>query len=103
MEIKPQFDSSGFKEHLISHGASERLISGIINLIGKLNREIEKDPTLGKGFCVGHSYFCPGKEVNADEAWFKAQVETEVIPLLEEYWFDNFDTVEKWKKELGIV
>ena len=58
-----------------------------------LNRQIERDTTLGPQFRVGHSYFSPspGTEIGNPEEWFEDIVTTEISPLLEEYWFDQPD------------
>ena len=54
-----------------------------------LNEAIEK--SLGEQFCVGHSYVTPAHRLNPDDvhSWFRDVVETELAPLLEEYWFDD--------------
>jgi 5-methylcytosine-specific restriction enzyme B len=53
-----------------------------------LNDRIAKDPTLGAGFQIGHSYFC--QRVDAyDEAWMRRIVQYEIVPLLREYWLDS--------------
>ena len=58
-----------------------------------LNRMIASDPTLGDHFRIGHSYVTPTGPVGADggEAWFRAVVETEILPLVDEYWHDQPD------------
>ncbi|WP_114096926.1 AAA family ATPase [Thalassospira profundimaris] len=59
----------------------------------ELNAEIAADKSLGPQFCIGHSYVTPGTddEIRDGTLWFKDIVETEIYPLLEEYWFDNLD------------
>ena len=54
-----------------------------------LNEAIEKEPTLGPSFVVGHSFFTPDAPVASARDWFVEQVESSVRPLLHEYWFDN--------------
>jgi hypothetical protein len=44
---------------------------------------------LGPGFEVGHSFFTPTDKRNFDEAWYKGVIEFEIIPLLQEYYFDD--------------
>jgi len=34
-------------------------------------------------------YFCPPKGVTPDEEWYRRVIETEIVPLIEEYWFDS--------------
>lgn len=55
-----------------------------------LNAEIASDPSLGAQFRIGHSYLIPPAEKRAHEItrWFVQVVETEIVPLLDEYWFD---------------
>src|SRR5699024_10685840 len=57
-ELEPAFETEAFRNHLLSQGASEELINKIKIKIGNINLEIEKDVNLGKGFRIGHSYFC---------------------------------------------
>ena len=56
---------------------------------------------LGRGFCIGHSYFC-SKPVSGQtpDQWYKAIVKYEISPLLDEYWWDDKDKASECKKEL---
>ncbi|MBP3843043.1 MAG: AAA family ATPase [Prevotella sp.] len=84
--LEPAFDSQQFKTY--KEELNSEAFDNVIDAVMKLNSEvIAKDPTLGKGFCIGHSYFCNQKEIT--EAWLKNVVECEIIPMLQEYWFDN--------------
>lgn len=60
-----------------------------------LNDEIAQDRSLGPQYRIGHSYVTPGPgSVIADaRRWFGDVARTEIIPLLEEYWFDAPDKV----------
>jgi 5-methylcytosine-specific restriction protein B len=55
-----------------------------------LNEVIAADQSLGKQFRVGHSYVTtpPGVGIDDPVTWFREVVETEIAPLLREYWFD---------------
>ena len=53
-----------------------------------LNDEISADRTLGPQFRVGHSYITPTEPLDDPKAWFRDVIETEIGPLLDEYWFD---------------
>jgi Cdc6-like AAA superfamily ATPase len=66
----------------------------LIDVVKKLNDAIKEDPSLGKGFQIGHSYFLQ-KGVTAEEI-----VTYELIPLLEEYWFDNGTKLQEWTEHL---
>ena len=75
-------------------------IDALISVITDLNKAIENDPNLGKGFKIGHSYFCVK---NASNDTLRAIIKYEIVPLLEEYWYDEPSNVEKWSKHLFSV
>ncbi|MTW18370.1 AAA domain-containing protein [Rhodoplanes serenus] len=56
----------------------------------KLNERIAGDTRLGKQFRIGHSYVTPTRALEEGETadWFRQVAQTEILPLLEEYWFD---------------
>ena len=83
-------------------GMDAGLTSDIQGRIRQLNETIAGDPRLGKQFQVGHSYVTPSDALEAGHTrdWFKQVVETEIGPLLEEYWFDAPDEVEKARDTL---
>jgi hypothetical protein len=89
--LDPQFQSESFSTHLRELGASTELVSAIVARFGALNRSIADDAAnLGRGFCIGHSFFCSaGSQSKFDESWYQRVVKTEVAPLLHEYWFDR--------------
>lgn len=68
----------------------------------ELNLAIREDRSLGHQYSIGHSYVTPPSSIMADkaEAWFGDVVRTEIIPLLEEYWFDAPDKVQDAKQKL---
>ena len=75
---------------LISAGGSGALVDTIRRGIGALNRQILADSDLGEGFLIGHSFFCPGvNDVPIGNGWYQAIVDTELAPLIREYWFDK--------------
>ena len=80
-----------FRNWLKERGMSPALCQLIIDRMTALNLQISEDPQLGEAFCVGHSFFCPnGKDFSAlDEQWYREIVETEIKPLLSEYWHDD--------------
>lgn len=92
MTLEPKFHSEKFKEYLDQQGVSEELIDRICVHLTTLNQHIAEDPNLGKGFCIGHSFFCPNPDQQSrDTDWYERIVKYEIQPLLEEYWFDNAD------------
>ena len=66
-----------------------------------LNVEIARDKSLGRGFCIGHSYFC-GRKVVSDE-WLREVVDYDILPMLSEYWFDDEAKVKRWENVLHGV
>lgn len=88
--LTPQFESENFANNLAQAGASHDLIRKVVRVMTKLNSDISSDNrNLGSGFCIGHSYFCPPAETAPNYAWFKEVIESEIKPLLKEYWIDN--------------
>ena len=97
--LEPGFDSEGFisyQERLNSETLNE-----LISRIKELNYEIANDKTLGKGFCIGHSYFC-SRDICTDE-WLRSVVEYDILPMLSEYWFDDASRLQKWENILRGV
>lgn len=90
-DVRPGFGLEGFVRKLASLGAEPALRDRIIARLRRLNESISEDPNLGAGFCIGHSYFCHTGGGSADERWYKRIVQTEIAPLLREYWFDQSD------------
>lgn len=72
-----------------SSGIPPDILGKIAGRMSALNKQISDDKSLGVQFRVGHSYVTPRAEPILDPAgWFRDVVETEIIPLLEEYWYD---------------
>lgn len=75
------------------------LLSVIEQRILQLNETIKNDKNLGAQFQIGHSYITPPRNANIDNGkeWFRHVVTNEIVPLLEEYWFDAPDKIEAVK------
>ena len=101
-ELKPEFDSKKFEAHLKANQVSDRLISLIRQRLDAVNEAISQDTTnLGRGFCIGHSFFCQPRAAGQSEMdWYRGVIETEVVPLLTEYWFDIPSRIEDWQRRL---
>ena len=95
-DMEPGFDSDGFKKY--QHDLSSEKLDRLVAELKSLNNAIVEDKSLGKGFCIGHSYLC-GEEICTDE-WLQGVVEYDILPMLAEYWFDELDKYEEWKKRL---
>ena len=98
-EMRPAFESDGFKSY--QQFLNNKAFDDLIELVKELNRDIEKDASLGKGFCIGHSYFC-GQKIYTEE-WLSEIIEYDIIPMLNEYWFDDEAKAQSWAKRLRGV
>jgi len=100
--LRPAFDQIKFHDYLAAAGASTELVQRITGKMGALNAKIAGDLTnLGPGFCIGHSFFVPnGGDITVDDDWYRQIIETEIAPLLAEYWFDNPAEAERRREEL---
>ncbi len=79
----------------------EEFLSQIEVKMNELNEQIAGDANLGAQFRVGHSYVTPSAgEIDNSHEWFKQVIETEIGPLLDEYWFDAPDTAQKAREQL---
>lgn len=97
--IEPGFDSEGFIKY--RNNLNNDTFNELIEHIKRLNKEIAADKSLGKGFCIGHSYFC-GQELCTDE-WLRSVVEYDILPMLAEYWFDDNNKLQRWENILRGV
>lgn len=84
------------------NGIDSLVLKEIDSRIKTLNNEISADTSLGAQFRVGHSYVTPAVGMNITDAkeWFGEVVETEIGPLLDEYWFDDLEKSRKAQKRL---
>ena len=91
--LRPALESEKFAAQLISAGGSAALIETIRRGVDALNTQILADSDLGEGFLIGHSFFCPGaNDKPLGDGWFEQIVDTELAPLIREYWFDKKQT-----------
>jgi 5-methylcytosine-specific restriction protein B len=91
-DLPPAFGDP-LRKLLVSQGVQDAFIDKVFWKIGEINADIAKDSNLGKGFCIGHSYFCNARLVRegkqSEKDWYLDIIELEVAPQLREYWFDN--------------
>lgn len=100
-EIEPGFGSDGFVEYQSSF--ANETFNALIDQIKILNKEIADDPSLGRGFRIGHSYFCGRKPGECTTDWMRSVVEFDILPMLSEYWFDEPAQLQRWEKNLRGV
>lgn len=100
-EMEPGFNSEGFTNYQKAFG--NETFDTLINQIKVLNKEIAEDKSLGRGFQIGHSYFCGREEKGVDDEWMRSVVEFDILPMLSEYWFDEPTKLQRWEKNLRGV
>lgn len=98
-EMQPGFDSEGFVQYQTK--LNNETFDRLIETVKELNREIANDRSLGKGFCIGHSYFSNWRECTDEK--MQTVVDFDIIPMLEEYWFDDAARLQRWSNLLHGV
>lgn len=90
VELDPGFDSPVFADVLQRAGATEGLVAEVRRRMRRLNEMIAADTSnLGRGYRIGHSFFCPIDGQPADSGWVQQVLKFEITPLLEEYYCDD--------------
>lgn len=97
--VDPQYKSEGFRQ--IMYQSNNIKLNRIAKKIIELNKEISNDDMLGPGFQIGHSYFCLGRPVTDDD--LNCIITFEIMPLLNEYWYDSPDKVSKWEDTFRAI
>jgi GTPase subunit of restriction endonuclease len=95
-EMGPAFDSQEFSA--IVKDADNDKFERLIKCVKEINEAITSDESLGAGFRIGHSYFCTAGDIT--DAWLLQVVDFELLPLLNEYWFDDKPKIDTWTKKL---
>jgi 5-methylcytosine-specific restriction enzyme B len=68
--------------------------------LGTVNNEIRDDQHLGKGFRIGHSFFCD--PIEPFNEWYTDVIDQEIAPLLEEYFDDRTDKIDTLLELLAL-
>jgi len=100
-EIDPGFESKGFSDY--QQTLENETFDELIKKVVELNEEISRDKSLGKGFCIGHSYFCGRTKETCTDEWMQSVVDYDILPMLQEYWFDDDSKVQRWDNILHGV
>ena len=100
-DIEPGFNTDGFKSY--QKAFENDTFNDLIDQIKQLNKEIADDKSLGSGFQIGHSYFCGREELGVSEDWLRSVVEFDILPMLNEYWFDEPKKYKRWEENLHGV
>jgi MoxR-like ATPase len=99
VDLAPRFNDS-FREFLTRRGIPDEDIEMLFRGVGAVNDRIRSSAVnLGRGFEIGHSYFCECPNLVGDDAahdkardWIRHVIRHDLAPLLREYWFDDSDT-----------
>jgi len=92
--VEPGFKTGSFKAYQKELGSA--CFNKLIDAVDRLNeRVIKEDNTLGKDYQIGHSFFCnlDSEQLKDDSEREELEmiIESEIEPLLYEYWFDQED------------
>lgn len=98
-KVSPAFKNEEFIKY--KNNLNNEKFNKLLENIEMINLEIRNDTSLGEGFEIGHSYFCNLKDIN--DAVIESIIIYEILPLLEEYWFDDTDKYNEWKEKLNGV
>ncbi|MDB2197612.1 AAA family ATPase [Mycobacteroides abscessus] len=98
--LQPAFTSK-WEKHLAAKLPNNHDVVSMIRVkIAALNEQIASDPSLGPDFAVGHSFFTPTQTQPEGRQWFDGVIDSEIAPLLREYWFDNRELADQTISEL---
>ncbi len=100
--LKPHFGEK-WKAYM-TQGDKASLPSDFANKVAQkmetLNKHIADDTSLGEQYAIGHSYVTCDSPIHKPQEWFLDIINTEIEPLLREYWFDNTKKVQELVSEL---
>ena len=102
VDLKPTFGET-WQNYLHQHARiGLSILKEIESRLNNLNKQIEQDEGLGAQFQIGHSYVTPASnlEINDPIKWYKNIVETEIGPLLDEYWLYDRERAKEARNSL---
>lgn len=100
-EMEPAFGSEGFQAYQAR--LANETFDALIGQVRALNQELLNDDSLGRGSCIGHSYFCLKNPADCSTDWMRSVVEFDLLPMLTEYWFDEPKKLQRWEENLRGV
>ncbi|WP_237906442.1 McrB family protein [Azospirillum brasilense] len=101
VDLEPRLGAA-WRAWCATRGLDEVMCAEIEARVGALNDDIAASASLGPQFRIGHSYVTPDidETIRDGRSWFRAKVETEVGPLLDEYWYDAPETAKAAREKL---
>lgn len=100
-KMTPAFAKKCFQDYQKNLNNEE--FNDVIGTIKQLNAEIEQDDSLGAGFCIGHSYFSNITKETCSTKCLNSIIKYDILPTLEEYWFDDKARYNSWENKLNGV
>lgn len=100
-EMEPGFETEGFIQY--QQALNNETFNDLLAKVIELNAKIASDRSLGRGFCIGHSYFCGRDELSCSDEWMQEVVDYDILPMLGEYWFDDQEKYLRWENILHGV
>jgi len=98
-DLEPSLNLA-WENWLKTKGISTQFINEIKTRMTLLNNQIADDSALGAQYKIGHSYVTPITNVKDEKEWFLQVIESEIGPLLDEYWFDNASLADEVKNRV---
>jgi 5-methylcytosine-specific restriction protein B len=103
--LEPQIRAPAFRTMLEARGINSDRVTRLITILGEINEDIAGDTAnLGPGYRIGHSFLCQDiVDGSEPSVWLTDIIETELIPLINEYWVDNSTKARRWVDQLRSV
>jgi 5-methylcytosine-specific restriction protein B len=91
VDLAPRLDKHWMNWMVTNFEIDEVLLSQMRDNLLELNKYIAQDPELGPQFRIGHSFVTPSAKSRLGDLrnWYRQVIETEILPLLAEYWFND--------------
>lgn len=103
--LKPAFNTEKFNNYMLDKmNYSKDEIDKINATMTSLNNKIvQKMGDMGENFTIGHSYFVTPKNEKLEFDVSLQQIfKYEILPTIEEYFFDDQDTVDELKSDMKL-
>lgn len=100
--LAPNFDEKWLNYMIDKTKLSHKSLEKIRHVMNNLNQYIAKEEMLGNAFTIGHSYLTCDSVIPDAMSWYKDIIDSEIKPLLEEYWFDDSNKLDTALKKLFI-
>ncbi len=98
VDLSPKLGDA-WRKWCVDMEAPEAILDVIASRVNHLNHTIASHRSLGRQFCVGHSFvtpsISPGSTVEGWASWYLSSVDYEIGPLLREYWYDDTATADE--------